>query len=45
MTEPIYLTIITTIVLMITFYVGRIIGQHDVLNSLLSRIENLEDDS
>jgi len=39
MTDPIYLTIITTSVLMISFYTGRMMGRKDVCDRILEEIE------
>ena len=44
MIEPIYLTIITTTVLMISFYIGRFVGLREVLDTLHRYVENLENE-
>ena len=44
MTDPIYLSIITTAVLMVFFYTGRIWGRIDVCNAIEDAMKELEKD-
>ena len=44
MTEPIYLTMITTTLLMISFYTGRITGRKDVIERIEYELGKLEED-
>ena len=44
MTEIIYLTMITTTLLMISFYTGRVLGRKDVCNAIEVAIEKIGND-
>lgn len=44
MTDQIYLTMITTGLLMISFYVGRMMGRNDVCNAIEVVVKKLEED-
>jgi hypothetical protein len=44
MTEIIYLTMITTTLLMISFYTGRMMGRKDVCNAIEVAVKKLEED-
>jgi len=44
MTEPITLTMITTTLLMISFYTGRVIGRIDVCNAIEDAMETMKNE-
>ena len=44
MTDQIYLTMITTGLLMISFYVGRMMGRNDVIERIEYHLERLGED-